>query len=140
VTRARAAGSGQAARAAGSGQAAGAAGSGQAKQARGAAAEAQAARWYEQAGYEVLARNWRCAQGELDLVLGRGPVVVFCEVKSRSSAAFGLPAEAVTAAKRARLRRLAASWLDEVGARPGEVRFDVVAVLGDELEVIEGAF
>jgi putative endonuclease len=115
-------------------------GSGQAKQARGAAGEARAAAWYEQAGYEVLARNWRCTDGELDLVLTDGRVVVFCEVKSRSSAAFGLPAEAVTRSKQARLRRLAARWLAETGDRPREVRFDVAAVLGDELEVIESAF
>jgi putative endonuclease len=110
------------------------------RQARGAAGEQRAAAWYEAAGYEVLARNWRCPDGELDLVLAQGACVVFSEVKARSSAAFGLPAEAVTPAKQARLRRLATRWLEASGRRPREVRFDVVAVLGDDLEVIEDAF
>jgi putative endonuclease len=108
--------------------------------ARGQAGEDRAAAWYQAAGYDVLARNWRCRDGELDLVLADGSVIVFCEVKSRSSDAFGLPAEAVTPAKQARLRRLAAQWLESSGRRPREVRFDVVAILGDELEVITDAF
>jgi putative endonuclease len=111
-----------------------------ARRARGDAGEARAAAWYEAAGYEVLARNWRCRDGEIDLVVARRGCVVFCEVKSRASAAFGLPAEAVTPAKQARLRRLAARWLDEAARRPREVRFDVAAILGDDLEVIEAAF
>lgn len=111
-----------------------------ARRALGAAGEDRAAAWYEAAGYQVLARNWRCPDGEIDLVLaGRGSVV-FCEVKSRSSAAFGLPAEAVTPAKQARLRRLAARWMAESGRRAREVRFDVASVLGGEIEVIEDAF
>jgi putative endonuclease len=111
-----------------------------ARRARGAAGEERAAAWYEASGYRVLARNWRCREGELDVVVTDGRCVVFCEVKSRSSAAFGLPAEAVTRAKRERLRRLAASWLEATGTRPREVRFDVAAILGDELEIIEDAF
>ena len=54
---------------------------------------------YAQLGMVVLARNWRCRQGELDLVLAKGGLVVFCEVKTRASAAFGSPLEAVTAAR-----------------------------------------
>jgi putative endonuclease len=110
------------------------------RQALGAAGEAQAARWYEANGYTVLARNWRCRQGELDLVLAKGALVVFCEVKTRSSDAFGAPAEAVTRTKQLRLRRLAAAFLDQAPSRPGEVRFDVAAVLAGRLEVVEGAF
>ena len=108
--------------------------------ARGAAGEARAAAWYTAAGYEVLARNWRCRDGEIDLILADGAIVVFCEVKSRASEAFGLPAEAVTPAKQARLRRLAAQWLESSGHRPREVRFDVAAILGDDLEIISDAF
>jgi putative endonuclease len=110
------------------------------RQALGAAGEAQAARWYEGQGYAVLARNWRCGQGELDLVLGRGDLVVFCEVKTRSSDAFGAPVEAVNRAKQVRLRRLAAAWIDQADTRPREIRFDVASVLAGRLEVIEGAF
>jgi putative endonuclease len=91
-----------------------------------------------------VARNWRCREGELDLVVRRDGVLAFCEVKARSGTGFGIPAEAVTAAKQARIRRLAARWLAEQGAnlrrRPGVIRFDVAAVLGDELEVFEEAF
>jgi putative endonuclease len=97
--------------------------------------------WYEANGYEVLARNWRCRQGELDLILRRGRTIVFCEVKARTSDAFGTPAEAVTHQKRERLRRLAARWLDEdAPVRPGEIRFDVASVMDGRIEVIEGAF
>jgi putative endonuclease len=89
----------------------------------------------------VVARNWRCSDGELDLVVRRGRTVVFCEVKARTSAAFGSPAEAVTGAKQARLRRLATRWLREVGRPPaGVIRFDVASVLRGTVEVIEGAF
>jgi putative endonuclease len=88
----------------------------------------------------VLARNWRCREGELDLVVRRQRTIVFCEVKARSSDAFGLPIEAVTGDKRKRLRVLAAKWLDESPLRAKEIRFDVVAVLRGEIEVFEGAF
>ena len=110
------------------------------RRARGIAGEEVAAAWYATQGYEILARNWRCRAGELDLILRRGPEVVFCEVKSRATAAFGAPQEAVTHDKRQRIRHLAARWIQEQRVRPGQIRFDVAAVLGDELEVIEGAF
>lgn len=106
----------------------------------GAAGEEQAARWYEAQGYAVAARNWRCRAGELDLVATRSGLVVFCEVKTRSSDAFGAPMEAVTRTKQLRLRRLAAAWMDESAVRPREIRFDVASVLAGHLEVIEGAF
>ncbi len=106
----------------------------------GASGEARAARWYTSQGYEVLARNWRCREGELDLVLRRGGTVVVCEVKTRSSLEFGHPAEAVGWRKQRRIRALAARWLAESGLRAGEVRFDVAAVLPERIEVIEAAF
>jgi putative endonuclease len=81
-------------------------------------------------GLVLLERNWRCADGELDIVAVEGSVLVFVEVKTRSTVAFGDPAEAVGRAKAARLRRLAVRWL---AAHPDErwpeVRFDVVAVV-----------
>jgi putative endonuclease len=68
-------------------------------------------------------------------------VVVFCEVKARSTDAFGTPAEAVTAAKQSRVRRLAGRWLaDHPAGRRGRVRFDVAAVVGDRVEVLEAVF
>lgn len=82
-------------------------------------------------GARVLARNWRCRQGELDIVaLEPGGTVVFCEVKTRSGTGFGEPAEAVGPVKARRIRAVACQWLTE--HRPpgaGELRFDVVSVV-----------
>jgi putative endonuclease len=89
----------------------------------------------------VVARNWRCKDGELDLIVRAGRTFVFCEVKARTSTAFGAPAEAVTSDKQQRLRRLAARWLeDDAPLRPTEIRFDVASVLGGEIDVLQGAF
>lgn len=110
------------------------------RQILGAAGEDLAAAWYEERGYRVVARNWRCRQGELDLVVRSPGVVVFCEVKARSSLDYGSPFEAVTPAKQRRLRTLAASWLTSTGGGAPEIRFDVAGVLGGRVEVIEGAF
>ena len=88
-----------------------------------------AVRHLTEAGLRVLARNWRCAEGEIDIVaLERGAIVI-CEVKTRSSAVCGLPVEAVTRKKADRLRRLAALWLQENPAGGADVRFDVVSVM-----------
>jgi putative endonuclease len=110
----------------------------------GVGGEALAARWYEHRGYEVLARNWRCREGEIDLVVRSGNCVVFCEVKTRSTGAFGTGSESVTASKQRRIRRLAASWLSELGPASDrswvDVRFDVVSITAGRVEVIEGAF
>ncbi len=106
----------------------------------GAQGEDRVAAWYEAHGYSVVDRNWRCRQGELDLVARRGGTVVFCEVKTRSSTAFGAPVEAVTRTKQARLRVLAARWLEDSAVSVREIRFDVASVLDGELEVLEGAF
>jgi putative endonuclease len=107
----------------------------------GSRGERLAAAWYEAAGYEVVARNWRCRAGELDLVLRRGDELVFCEVKTRTSDRFGVPAEAVTEAKQQRMRVLAARFLAESGVwARARVRFDVVCVVAGRVQVIEAAF
>ena len=108
----------------------------------GAEGEDQAAAWYVANGYDVVARNWRCREGEIDIIAVRVRTLVICEVKTRSSDAFGHPAEAVGFRKQQKLRALARLWLDsEAGVvRPGEIRFDVAAVLAGELDVIEAAF
>jgi len=111
-----------------------------ARRALGATGEELAAGWYVRNGYELVARNWRCRDGEIDLILRRGRKFVFCEVKARTSTAFGAPVEAVTRAKQTRLRHLAAKWIDDFGVRPVEIRFDVASVLAGELEVLQGAF
>ena len=107
----------------------------------GAAGEDAAAAWYRAAGYRVVDRNWRCRDGELDLVLRRGRTVVFCEVKHRRTTRFGTPAESITYEKKQRIRHLAARWLREAATtRPGEIRFDVAAILDGSIDVLEGAF
>jgi len=112
-----------------------------ANRARGEYGERRAADWYQRGGFTVVARNWRDGRGgELDLVLRRDGLVVFCEVKARRSDAYGSPAEAVTPAKQARLRRLGAAWLRAEGVQGVEVRFDVVAVTGTAVEVYVAAF
>lgn len=88
-----------------------------------------AERLYRKMGFRVLDRNFRCKAGEIDLVVRRGPLVVFCEVKSRRTDRWGEPAEAVGYAKQARLRRLAAVWLRERRPGPIDIRFDVVSVI-----------
>lgn len=80
-------------------------------------------------GYRLLERNWRCRQGEIDLVMREGDALVFVEVKTRSSTAFGHPFEAITPVKLARLRRLAREWCDAHPAERGRIRIDAVSVL-----------
>lgn len=87
----------------------------------------------EALGWEVIERNWRCPEGELDVVARQdddgGPVYVFCEVKTRRSVRFGEPVEAVDQDKARRLRRLAWAWLAAHDARGADFRIDVVGVL-----------
>ncbi len=99
--------------------------------------EAAACELYRRLGFEVVDRNYRSGRGELDLVARRGETLVFCEVKTRRSDQWGLPAEAVDRSKQARLRRLAAAWLAERKPGYAEVRFDIVSVIvrGQKLEV-----
>jgi putative endonuclease len=95
----------------------------------GAFGEAYAARHLTDLGMVLLDRNWRCAAGEIDLVLREARTLVVCEVKTRTSADFGSPLEAVSTAKAERLRCLAAAWVEQSGLRPADVRLDLVGVL-----------
>lgn len=110
------------------------------RQALGAYGEELVAQRYVRLGYEVVGRNWRSRHGEIDLILARGELVVFCEVKTRSSDRFGAPVEAVTRMKQLRLRRLAGQWLTSSPRHPRRVRFDVAAVTGGQITVVEDAF
>jgi putative endonuclease len=80
-------------------------------------------------GLRILARNWRCATGELDVVARDGAVLVVCEVKTRRTTAYGSPAEAVGPRKLRRMRELALRWLDEQEVFVPEIRFDVIAII-----------
>jgi putative endonuclease len=114
------------------------------RRALGADGEAIAAQWYEDHDYEILERNWRRREGEIDLIVRHGKTVAFCEVKTRSSDRFGTGAESVVEAKQRRIRRLAGRWLSEITPASGrdrvEVRFDVVSITAGHVEVIQDAF
>jgi putative endonuclease len=119
------------------------------KDAVGRHGEQLAARHLEAAGLQILARNWRCRTGELDIVARDGSVLVFAEVKTRSSLAYGVPAEAVSRTKAARIRQLAMQWIDaqreqDVALSWSALRFDVVSVVrgsgGFEVTHLAGAF
>ncbi|WP_329519871.1 YraN family protein [Spirillospora sp. NBC_01491] len=90
--------------------------------------------YLDRIGWTVLARNWRCREGEIDIVAHDGRRHVVCEVKTRSSTAYGGPLEAINAGKAARLRRLAWRWAAAHGVR-GELRVDVIGLL-----TVDGGF
>ncbi len=110
----------------------------------GRAGEDAARATYARRGYRLVARNWRCRLGELDLVLARAGMLVFCEVKARRGVTFGGGYEAITWRKRAKVRSLAEAFIQETGARPSGVRFDVASVAfgpsGPQVELFEDAF
>jgi putative endonuclease len=108
--------------------------------ARGAWGERVAATHYRRRGYDVVDRNWRSPTGELDLVVRLGELYVFSEVKTRRTDRFGPAAGAVGVAKQRRIRQLAVEWLRAHDVHAGEIRFDVVAITGVDVEVIESAF
>jgi putative endonuclease len=107
-------------------------------------AEDLVARFYERSGYEIVARNWHCREGELDIVaILVSPVCVMIaivEVKARATNNYGSPFEAVTQVKQKKLRIAATKFLASRRDLHGEIRFDVVAVLGTQLEVLHNAF
>jgi putative endonuclease len=99
---------------------------------------------YRSRGFRLVARNWRSRIGELDLVVAREGLVVFCEVKARSAATLGSPFEAVTARKQRRVRALAEAFLASTGMRADAFRFDVASVMvvrgRPRVHVFEDAF
>ncbi|MDT9593872.1 YraN family protein [Nocardioides zeae] len=97
--------------------------------AMGAYGEQLAERHLVAEGMTLLDRNWRCELGEIDLVLRDGATLVVCEVKTRSSEAYGTPFEAVDALKLQRLRRLASRWMRAHGVHARHVRIDMVGVI-----------
>jgi len=107
--------------------------------------EELAALFLQGQGLVVLSRNWRCRAGELDVVATDGVRLFVCEIKTRSGVAYGSPAEAVTPAKQARIRRLANLWLSAHRVGWCETRFDVISVLWPDhgparVEHLRGAF
>lgn len=95
---------------------------------KGNAGEDAALLHYQRRGCTLLARNYRAFRCEVDLILRQGETVVFVEVKARSGSRYGTPAEAVTAAKQANLRKAAQMYLAEHGLLESPARFDVAEV------------
>src|ERR1700745_4403721 len=100
-----------------------------AKDVLGREGEQAAVIYLEACGFRCRDRNWRCADGEIDIVAAERHTFVVCEVKTRSGTRYGPPLEAVGRAKRARLRRLAVRWLTAHGVRFDQIRIDVVGLL-----------
>ncbi len=115
-----------------------------ARQALGLLGERIAARWLRRQGWELVAHRFRSGHRDVDLIVRRGSVIAFVEVKARRGDAFGSPVEAVHARKRRELSRSALTWVDRHGPPGAEYRFDVVGVLvqGDRVRVrhVEDAF
>jgi putative endonuclease len=101
------------------------------KDALGRDGEQAAAEYLERSGLRILARNWRCSEGEIDIVAAERRVLVVCEVKTRSGTRYGTPLESISRAKRGRLRRLAVRWLTANGVLFDEVRVDAVGLTRD---------
>jgi len=99
---------------------------------RGLRSEKLAEEHLRRQGYRILARNFRCRMGELDLVALDGEELVFVEVRSRTSEAYGAPEESVVRRKQARLRRVAEYYLLHSGRPDAFCRFDVVGVVLDD--------
>ena len=99
---------------------------------------------YAGRGFRTVARNWRCSLGEIDLIVERRGLLVFCEVKARSGSGFGGGYDAVTWTKQRKLRQLAEAFMASARVLHDAVRFDVASVLvgprGSSIELFEDAF
>jgi putative endonuclease len=103
----------------------------------------QAEQYLESAGLRILDRNWRCTEGEIDIVAADRRVLVACDVRTRSGTGHQMPAP-ISRVKRSRLRRLAIRWLVAHGLLFDEVRVDVVRLVRDQsgavtIEHVRGA-
>ena len=109
---------------------------------RGADTEDRALKFLEQRGLTLVARNWRCRMGELDLVMRDGDTVVVTEVRGRSRPEFGSAAESVTVTKQRRIQRATQQWLaSRRDLANQQLRFDIVSVDGDgEPQWLQAAF
>jgi putative endonuclease len=107
---------------------------------RGASAESDAARLLIASGYRIVARNFRCRFGELDIIAREGDVLVFVEVRSRGDAVHGDAIAAIGPRKQRQVARVAAFYLDAMRPVFDECRFDVVAITAGEPVVFKDAF
>ena len=99
------------------------------KQLLGKYGEDLAAKYLEDRGYCIVARNWRTSAGEIDLIARQNQKLVFVEVKTRNGSGYGHPFEAITTAKIARMRRLVAQWCEQNDTVGLKLRADAIAVM-----------
>jgi putative endonuclease len=104
-------------------------------------AESLACQYLEKKGLTLLSRNYRCATGEIDLVMRDTSTVIFVEVRKRSSDHFATPVESVNLTKQRKLAKTACHyllkhrWFDKV-----DCRFDIIGISNDQIEWIQDAF
>lgn len=110
------------------------------KQVFGLNGEEIAYKYLKKHGYKILERNYRCPIGELDMIAMHKGDLVFVEVKSRNSVLYGRPCEAVDWAKQQKIQRLAEYYINYKKLFNLNARFDVVEVLGDEVNLIQNAW
>jgi putative endonuclease len=113
------------------------------KQAIGKRGERLALQFLSRNSYRVVARNFSCCFGEIDIIARQGKTLVFIEVKTRSSVNFGLPEESIRPAKIKHLKRAAQFYIKVCACQEQEFRFDVVAIVlqeKPEIHLIKGAF
>jgi putative endonuclease len=106
----------------------------------GASAEARAVAALVAAGYEIVERNFRCKVGELDVIARAGDLLIFVEVRSRANADHGHAAEMVYPSKQRKVARVARYYLEARAPAYRRVRFDVVAITGETVDLIEDAW
>jgi putative endonuclease len=103
-----------------------------------------AAAFLKKKGYNILFRNYKCSFGEIDIIAKHKKTLSFIEVKTRSTKKYGLPQEAVTPAKQAKISRVALEFVQRYKMENRAARFDVVSVQslndGYEVDLIENAF
>ena len=110
------------------------------KRKTGALYEQKAGAYLREKGYEVLEYNYRCKQGEVDIIAKDGEYLVFCEVKYRSGTGKGYPQEAVDYKKQRTLSRCALFYITEKGLSYLPCRFDVIGITDQKIELIKNAF
>jgi len=107
----------------------------------GSAEESVAVSFLENAGYEIIERNFRCRQGEIDIIAADGDILCFVEVKFRSNDYAGSPGEAINLRKQQTIYRVAEYYLYKKGiSYDAPCRFDAVVIIGDDITLIKDAF